>query len=88
MPNPTSSPVFERISSPLAASPFDKGIASRDREVLGYIKKINKFPGTAAVVDEVIALYAGVFPGQGLRTGRRTARVVVHSYSSALHRGR
>jgi len=66
-PQVTMAPTFERISSfyGSSGSPFDKGMMLRDRAVLDWVSKINKFSPMRTLIPEVEALNASVFPGMG-----------------------
>ena len=66
-PSVTTAPTFERISSSLGnpGSPFDKNLSLRDREVVEWVGKINKFSPMVTLIPEVEALYEAVYPGQG-----------------------
>lgn len=73
----TQGPAFQRLSSAFGSSgsPFDKGLANRDKIVFGFVKKINRLnrdvaEGQSVLLsdefgDEVIALGASTFPGLG-----------------------
>jgi len=58
-------PFFQALSSPLGNSPFDGGLANRDKIVSGYVALINT---NALALDwgaEIQADGASVFPGLG-----------------------
>lgn len=80
MPGPTivDDIVFQKISSPLgqsSGSPFDKALASRDKILTGYIKKINRrsvllVTGQSVILsdswgNEVQSNISSIFPGLG-----------------------
>ena len=65
MPSYTEDIAFQRISSPLGNSPFDKGLANRDKIVSGYVNIINKAPITLPLVTEIQDEGKAVFPGLG-----------------------
>lgn len=68
-------PAFQRLSSDLGDSPFDKGLCNRDKIVFGFIKKINRLnvevaEGQEVLLsdsfgDEVITQCETTFPGLG-----------------------
>jgi len=62
-----ASPAFQRLSSPLSDSPFDKGLCNRDKIVFDYYsRKIapNNAKGASHRTD-VLADCAATFPGLG-----------------------
>lgn len=56
---------FQRISSPLGNSPFDKALCNRDKIVSGHVHIINKSAIAASFGAEIQAEGATVFPGLG-----------------------
>ena len=62
-----ANPAFSTLSSPLGDSPFDKGLANRDKIVFDYYSR-KIAPGNAkgaAWRDEVLTDVADTFPGMG-----------------------
>jgi len=68
-------PAFQRLSSALGDSPFDKALCNRDKIVFDFVKKINRLEvevaeGQTVLLsdsfgDEVIATCEATFPGLG-----------------------
>jgi hypothetical protein len=56
---------FERISSPLGAVPFDKGLCMRDKIVAGYIQRINKSALATAWGNDILGNVAATYPSMG-----------------------
>lgn len=57
--------VFQSISSPEGNSPFDKALANRDKQIVGYVQKINPNALATSWGDEVLDDIAALFPGMG-----------------------
>lgn len=57
--------VFQQISSPEGTSPFDKGLANRDKIVTEYVQKINPSGVNNSWITEVQDDIAAIFPGLG-----------------------
>lgn len=75
MPDITSGVSFQKISSGLGRSPFDKAVGNRDKVVAGFTKKINRLSRAVAPDqnvllsdvwgDEILENVDTVFPGMG-----------------------